>query len=195
MTDSAAIIVSQPRPPRWRRPLRRLWRGMVCALAIVGFVTLVRPSVFDLTPMISGSMSPTLQGDSHSGDWVLAEKLTYLFRNPRRWEIVEFHDQDGLKIMKRVAALPGETVAIQDHRIQVDGQFLPPPAGSAFVKYLAYGNAAGGRSHLVGDGYYVLGDDSADSQDSRFDGSVTMNRIRARAWLIVWPPSRIGWVR
>lgn len=198
MTESATRTVlpsAMRRPPRWRRMLRRGWRGVVAALAVVGFITIVRPFVFDLTPIISASMSPALQGDARRGDWILAEKLTYLLRTPRRWEVVEFYDQDGLKIMKRVAALPGESIAIQDHRIQINGQFVPPPEGAAPVKYFAYGSLAGGRSHAVEAGYFVLGDASADSQDSRYDGAVAMNRIRARAWLIVWPPSRVGWVR
>ena len=198
MTESAPISAALPLVraiSRPRRMVRRLWRLMVSLLAIVGFVTVVRPFLFDLTPMASGSMSPTLQGDTNGGDWVLAEKLSFLFRSPRRWEIVEFNDLEGIRIMKRVAALPGETIAIENRRVQINGQLIEPPVGAASVKYFPYGNLMGGKPHPAGNGYYVLGDDSADSQDSRYDGSVTANRIRARAWLIVWPPSRMGWVR
>jgi len=42
--------------------------------------------------------------------------------------------------------------------------------------------------------YHVLGDDTRDSQDSRFDGPIPTDQIKARAWLIVWPFSRIGFV-
>jgi signal peptidase I len=191
----AALTEGERVPSRRRRVLRWFWRFTVALFAIIGFVTVVRPLLFDLTPLASGSMAPTLQGDSHGGDWVLAEKVSYRFRSPRRWEVVEFNDEEGIQIMKRVVALPGETVAIQNNRLQVNGQAADPPAGTARVKYYAYGNLMGGKAHPVGDGYYVLGDDSIDSQDSRFDGSVTASRVRARAWFIVWPPSRMRWVR
>ena len=46
-----------------------------------------------------------------------------------------------------------------------------------------------------GSGYYVLGDDLKDSDDSRFNGPVPADRIMGRAWLIVWPMKRLGWVR
>ena len=45
-----------------------------------------------------------------------------------------------------------------------------------------------------GDGYFVLGDDTRDSQDSRFEGPVERRRIVGRVWLRIWPPRRIGWV-
>ncbi len=180
---------------RWWRWARRVWRAGVGVLAAIGAVTVARPWVFDLTPVASGSMAPTLQGDAKKGDWVLAEKVTYRFRAPRRWEVVEFQDEEGLQIMKRVAGLPGETVAVRGNRLEVNGRALLPPEGTARVTYYAYGNLIGGKERAVGNGYYVLGDDSIDSQDSRYEGSLARERIEARAWLIVWPPGRMGWVR
>jgi len=189
-------LTSTPHAPsRLRRVVRRAWRFAVATFACIGFIAVVHPFVFELTPLASGSMSPTLQGDRDGGDWVLAEKISYRFRNPRRWEIVEFHDADGIQIMKRVVALPGETVAVRNFHLQVNGDAIDPPTGTARVQYYPYGNLNGGRPFAAGTGYYVLGDDSIDSDDSRFEGPVELPRIRARAWLIVWPPSRMGWVR
>ncbi|HYF50500.1 MAG TPA: hypothetical protein VEJ63_13905, partial [Planctomycetota bacterium] len=54
---------------------------------------------------------------------------------------------------------------------------------------LAYENATD-----VGSGYFVLGDDSRDSQDSRFEESVDPESLCGRPWLIVWPLSRFGFV-
>ena len=52
-----------------------------------------------------------------------------------------------------------------------------------------------GRKHVsLDEGYFVLGDDSQDSHDSRYTGSVAREDIIGRAMLIVWPPDRIGWV-
>ncbi|MEI8197441.1 MAG: S26 family signal peptidase, partial [Phycisphaerae bacterium] len=63
------------------------------------------------------------------------------------------------------------------------------------LEYKAFGNLRGGATQSCGPGYFVLGDDSADSQDSRFDGPVLPARLRSRALLILWPFHRIGWVR
>jgi signal peptidase I len=167
----------------------------VYSLAVVGLVTLVRPLLFDVTPLASGSMSPTLQGDERGGDLVLAEKVSYWFREPRRWDVVEFKDSNGIQIMKRVMGMPGEYLAVKDRHVEVNGQALVTPKGVAAVRYYPYGNLIGGKAYEVKGGYYVLGDDSADSEDSRYEGPVERKQIRARAWLIVWPPSRMGWVR
>ena len=141
-------------------------------------------------------MSPTLKGDSfHNGDWILTEKLNYWLRAPRRWEVVTFRNKEGSQIMKRVIGLPGETVAIRDRRLQVDGETLIRPPTVPIVKYYAYGNLFRGKPAACGDGYYVLGDDSKDSQDSRFEGPLDPDHITGRAWLIVWPPERMGWVK
>jgi len=58
-----------------------------------------------------------------------------------------------------------------------------------------YGNLTEGKPVPCGDGYYVLGDDLKDSDDSRFNGPVPPHRILGRAWLIVSPRNRFGWVR
>src|SRR5689334_21928171 len=93
MTDAppaSSASAAPPARPR-KRILRRLWRFTVTIFALIGLFSVLRPFLFDITPLASGSMSPTLQGDENGGDWVLAEKVTYWFRDPRRWEVVEFH--------------------------------------------------------------------------------------------------------
>jgi signal peptidase I len=199
MIEAAAAPTTIPRAatpgrrPFLRGMLRRAWRFTIGFLAIIGLVTVLRPFLFDLTPLVSGSMSPTLMGDKFSGDWVLAEKVSYYFRKPRRGEVIEFRGDDGLKIMKRVMAFPGETIAVEKNRVKVNGTDIEPPPGAAHVKYYGYGNL--NRPYSVPYGYYVLGDDSADSEDSRYEGPVREEQVRGRAWLIVWPLGRFGWVR
>jgi signal peptidase I len=190
---------ASPIRPRLQRLLGRARRTVVTILAIVGFITLARPFTFDLTPMYSPSMAPTLTGDGPGagGDWILAEKISYYFRRPRRFEIVEFTNGEGLQLMKRVVAVPGETISIKNHALQLDGRPIDPPATASGVPvhYYSYGNLGGGKGYTVDSGLYVLGDNSADSDDSRFNGPVPLSDIKARAWIILWPPSRFGWVR
>ena len=146
--------------------------------------------------MTSGSMSPTLKGTSYeNGDRIVLEKVTGWFRSPKRWEIHFFYNDEGIPVTKRIVGLPGETISVKHERIYINGQEILLPPGLRHLKYLAEGNLAAGREVNCGKGFYVLGDDSGDSYDSRFTGPVTPERFRGRVWCIVWPKSRMGFVQ
>lgn len=170
-------------------------RAVEHALAVVGGGFILYHLFFDLSVMTSPSMAPTLQGSSlTNGDWILSERLTLLFRDLQRWEIVTFENEEGLRIMKRVVGLPHESVSLEQNRIHINGEPQPRPAHLRAVRYYPFGNLSTRRSVACGEGYYVLGDNSRDSQDSRFEGPVAPKQIRGRACCILWPPSRITWL-
>lgn len=179
--------------PRLR--LREVLRVVEHFLAAAGLVLILYHLGFDLSVMTSPSMAPTLQGTCFAnGDWVLTEKVSYWFRQPRRWEVVTLRNGDGVQIMKRVVGLPREGVSMRKGEIQIDGHPLTRPGSLAGLKYYSYGNIAGDRVVNCGHGYYLLGDDSKDSQDSRYEGPYAPEQLRGRAWFILWPLARIGWV-
>ena len=180
---------------RLGRAARRLPRLIEHGFALVGAALLLYFLAFDLSVMVSPSMSPTLQGHgAEDGDWVLTEKLAYRVRRPRRWEVVTFLADRHEQRMKRVVGLPGETVGLAQGEVVISGAAVPRPDSLKPIKYYAYGQFARGRTADCGDGYFVLGDDSKDSLDSRFEGPVDRDAIVGRAWLVVWPPKRIGFV-
>jgi signal peptidase I len=80
-------------------------------------------------------------------------------------------------------------------QLHIDGRQIAMPEHLSFLRHLPAGNLVKGRAFPVGEGWYVLGDQVRDSLDSRFEGPVTKERIVGRAWLRVWPPSRIGVIR
>ena len=183
-----------PRQTGWRWFLRLLEHS----LAVVGLLAFVYHGGFHLSAVSSHSMAPTLRGESLlQGDVVLSERVSYRFRRPRRWELIMFREEEFyLQVMKRVVGLPGESVRLDDktQTIFINGIPAPRPAPLHGIHYLAYGNLTGGKSANSSDGYYVLGDFSMDSQDSRWTGPVKPSQIMARPWMIVWPPSRIRFV-
>jgi signal peptidase I len=180
---------------RLAKAAKRLPRLIEHGFALVGAVLLLYMLAFDLSVMVSPSMSPTLRGEGLAdGDWVLTEKLAYRVRRPRRWEVVTFFTREHQQRMKRVVGLPGETVALVDEELVIDGTAVPRPACLASLKYYAWGHLSRRRTVACGDGYFVLGDDSKDSQDSRYEGPLDRSAIVGRAWLVVWPPKRIGFV-
>lgn len=177
---------------RWtRRFVRLLERG----LAVFGLVVILYWCLFDVSCVISGSMAPTLQGtNADNGDWVLTEKVTRWWRSPRRWEVVEFTNEEDLQVMKRVVGLPGETISIRGKEILIDDRPVDRPASLRGLTYYAYGNLGDGRAVKCGSGFFLLGDDSRDSQDSRFEGPIPPSHIHGRAWLILSPSHRMGFV-
>lgn len=185
------------------RPHARRRRGFVRgaarlawnALAAFGLLTVIYLSGFELSIVSSGSMAPTLQGEGGPGsDWVLYERISYRLRAPRRWEVAQYETEDHLTIAKRVVGLPGECVAIVENQAVIDGTRATPPPALAFLHYYPEARASNSRAMPCGAGYLMLGDDSLDSYDSRYEGPVAPGAIRARAWLIVWPPRRMGFV-
>jgi len=179
-------------PRRIRAVVRWIERGLALFGGLVAFYWLT----MDVAVVVSPSMSPTLQGTSvDDGDRVITEKVSRWYRKPRRWEVITFVNDAGEKRMKRVAGLPGENVQMLVHgELLIDGQRIECPP-SLDTKYLQYGNLLDGNPVPCGSGYYVLGDDLKDSDDSRFNGPVPARRIIGRAWLITWPWKRSGWVR
>jgi signal peptidase I len=83
----------------------------------------------------------------------------------------------------------------ENGELAVDGHPTRRPPTLASIEYLRYGNLAEGKAVSCGDGYFVLGDDSRDSDDSRFLGPVAPSEIVARPWIIVAPAGRRGWVQ
>lgn len=177
-----------------RRAVRWLLRQTERVLAGFGLAALVYWTCLDYSYIVSPSMSPTLKGtNGRNGDQVLTERVSYRFRQPRRWEVVTIRRADGSQIMKRVVGLPGERIKmLRGGRILIDGEEVHRPANLDFLGYFPYGNLAGDQAVECGDGFYVLGDYSRDSDDSRFNGPVPPQHIIGRAWLIIGPSGRRG---
>ena len=176
---------------------RRILRSLERALAIVGAVAVVYHTMFHISVVVSESMAPTLRGNSQTGDYVLTDKITYRLRSPRRWEVIMFPEPDlQVQVMKRVVGLPGETVRLNQttQTVYVNGAPIARPNSLAAIKYYEYGNLAKGESAAAGSGYYVLGDFSSDSQDSRWVGPVAPREIQGRPGMIVCPPSHVRFV-
>lgn len=145
------------------------------------------------------SMEPTMM----SGEYVLTDKVSYQTGMPRRGDVVVFHAPEaagcaagtGCDFIKRVMALPGDTIMIKDESIYVNGEqvqepYLPPdfttPAG-AFTR--------GEREILLGeDEYFMVGDNRSYSSDSRAWGPVSKSAIVGRAFFRYWPLEDAGFI-
>ncbi len=177
--------------------VRWVLRKVERSLALIGLACLIYLSGFHYSCVVSESMRPALQGTNVSnGDRVLTEKVSYRFREPRRWEVLTIRrESDGLEVMKRVVGLPGEKLQVlRDGQLVINGTEVDPPQSLSYLKYLPVANIHGDKVFDCQDGYYVLGDESMDSDDSRFNGTVSRAEIIGRTWLIVGPAERRGLV-
>lgn len=132
----------------------------------------------------SSSMVSTL----NIGDRVLVNKLSYKVHDVHRGDILVFERPEGeadsgiTDLIKRVIALPGETVEAQNGQILIDGEPLDEP-------YLDEGVTTGDFDPVtVPEGhYFMMGDNRGDSRDSRFFGPIAEETIVGRAFFRVWP--------
>ena len=129
-------------------------------------------------------MEPNL----HTGERLLGNKFIYHFEKPGRGDVVVFkYPADPRKVfIKRIVALPGETVEIHSGKVFVNKR----PISEQYVKALAHGSFP---AEKVASGHvFVLGDNRDESNDSRFWGELPINNIQARAWLRYWPITKIA---
>ncbi len=147
-----------------------------------------------------------------TGDHLLVEKVSYLFRGPRRGELVVFRtdgllgNEPGSYHVFRVAGLPGERVRIEPPWLLVnDARVVEPPifniiAGreqgyDGFLSSGSRGTSMEGPSHevVLGDEeYFVLGDNSRNVYDSRYFGPVPRENIVGRVTRVYWPLNRVN---
>ncbi len=135
------------------------------------------------------SMQPTLA----PGERVLFDRLAYRRGSPRRDDVVlaSHPEKPRTRIVKRVAALPGDRVAIDGERCWVNGT----PWGETGDAGPAEPPASVRTWTLADDEWLLLGDAPYASTDSRDFGPVSRDTIHARAWLVYWPPGRVRLVR
>ena len=145
------------------------------------------------TTVSGSSMTPGLA----SNDVVLLDKLCYTFSEPERLDVVSFSvvkDGQRSNYVKRIIGLPGETVQIKDGLVLING-VCPDPDNALYV--CAVSGRASEPITLGADEYFVLGDNRAGSEDSRFAnmGNVSFAQIEGRLWWIFSPFLRMGAVK
>jgi len=179
--------LSNPTSGLARTLLSSLW-DIASTVLLALLITLVVNSFVARAWVVDG---PSMQPNLYYGQRVMIEKITYrLFHGPRRGDVVVVDVADSTEpLIKRVVALPGETIEIRGGQVIIDGELLEEP----WVEY------AGGRDlppttvpplHV-----FILGDNRPNSRDSRAFGPVHVDQIDGRALFIYWPLEQIKSLR
>jgi len=167
-----------------------LFKIILYIVIICGLTYLVLHYVAQRTIVEGSSMETTLTNH----DNLVVDKLTYRFKNPKRFDIIVFPYQHGKKVyyIKRIIGLPGETVKIDaTGNIYINDKELEESYGMEVMK--DPGIAANGVT-LGKNEYFVLGDNRNDSTDSRSDkvGVVKKEDIIGKAVFRIYPLNKIG---
>lgn len=161
-------------------------------LTIVAAIIMVSFFGFRVS-VIGPSMSPTLE----NGEKVLVNRFVYKLFDPKQNDLIVFQPNGNEKshyYVKRVIALPGDTVQIKDGKVYVNGEPLAEGADAEKIE-----NAMMAENEIIvgEDEYFVLGDNRNNSEDSRYAsiGNVKKDHITGEAWMVVYPFDRIGMLK
>jgi signal peptidase I len=194
--------------------------GILIVVAVV-IAIVIKTFLFQAFYIPSASMEPTLK----VGDRVLVNKLSYDLHDLHRGDIVvfaaepnkEWHRTGIDDLVKRVIALPGETVTQCDtNRVCIDNRvldesYLPKGTTTSIPNTLPYITNSSGKKVLVCDDVgpkgspeggckvpagkvFVMGDNRGNSSDARVNGPIKESSIVGRVFVRIWPPGRIGFM-
>ncbi len=159
---------------------------LIILLAAFAFVFgFIRPFVLEAFQVPSESMVPTFE----VGDRFLANKFVYRFWEPSVGDVVVFRSVEGgdEDLVKRIVALPGDEVTVENGVLSVNGEVRNEP----FVNAGLPDRGAYGPARVPEGEVFVMGDNRANSRDSRFFGPVPIENIEGEAFASFWPLSRI----
>jgi len=200
-------------------------RGFIAFLICFGFFRL---AIADWNPIPSGSMRPTLL----EGDVVLVNRVAYDFKlplsdtalvqiaDPQRGDVITFiSPKDGVRLIKRLVAVPGDVVEMRNEALYINGQAAEYGGPSMVTEPLGKGvttsalqvqeRIAGsertvqflpeiaamrnfGPTVIPPDQYFFLGDNRDNSGDSRYIGLVPRHLLIGRAHHVVLSANIIG---
>jgi signal peptidase I len=198
------------------RNLPRGWRitidWIVTIVGAIAIVLAIKAWVVNPYRIPSSSMEPTLHCarpgsgcEARFSDRVLANRLIYHFRDPKRKEIVVFHTPPLAKRMcgaggtfvKRVIGLPGDVWEERSGFVYINGKklnepYIHPDRRDSQTLKMADISPKGTLERIPKKEYLMMGDNRTSSCDSRVWGLVPRKNLIGEVFATYWPPSRIS---
>ena len=163
------------------------WKELL-KLVLLAVVVVVPFRLYIAQPFIvdGASMEPTF----HTGNYLIVDEITYQFREPERGSVLVFrYPKDPKKhFIKRIIGLPGEMVSIKDGVVTITSS--EHPSGLVLDEPYVELEKKETLSYTLGIGeYFVMGDNRAQSADSRIWGAVPEKNIIGRPIIELFPPA------
>jgi signal peptidase I len=174
----------------WKSELLHWVKWLVIFIVLFGGI---RFFLFAMYIVNGESMNPTLQDRER----VIVNKIVYRMRPPERGEIIVFQATESEQYIKRVMALPGETIEVIGDVVYINGKehkepYLKEVLNETHKQEELY-NDKDISPYTVSEGHvFVMGDNRSHSTDSRDIGEVSVDDIVGRADIGLWPISKIG---
>jgi len=183
-----------------RSQMRAVWEWIFVVVVAIGAALLIRLFLFQQYYIDGPSMQTTLMPQ----DRVLVNKMSYKLHDIHRGDVIVFdrvtnqvqHDD----LIKRVLGLPGETLEIRScivyiDGVQVDEPYLNPEQTSQIEPSARCGSHTDmAPIEVPEDMVFVMGDNRVQSLDSRVFGPIDTDKVRGRAFVVIWPASAWAWL-
>ena len=201
-TDDAATgeAVRSDLSQKQRSQMRAIWEWVFVVVVAISAAMLIRVFLFQQYYIDGPSMQTTLMPE----DRVLVNKMSYKLHDIHRGDVIVFdrvtnevqHDD----LIKRVLGLPGETLEIRScivyiDGVQVDEPYLNPEQTSQVEPSARCGSHTDMAPIVVPEEMvFVMGDNRVQSFDSRDFGPIDSDKVRGRAFVVIWPASAWAWL-
>lgn len=154
-------------------------REIVETLLLAGFIWLA----FNVTTARFVVEGQSMEPNVHTGEFILVTKTSYWFSEPGRGDIIVFRFPNNPKedFIKRIVGLPGDNIELQNGQFLINGEPLEELFGTIPT-------TSSGMWSMGQEEYFVVGDNRANSSDSRSWGPLGRQAVIGKAWLIYWPP-------
>lgn len=174
------------------KPARNeFWEWTKALLIAIALAVIIRTFLFAPFLVDGQSMVPNLADNER----LIVNKFIYFMREPERGEILVFHATPEKDYIKRVVALPGETVEVKDDKLYINGEEQNEPYLQEIkttyhedgIQYTTdFGPVEVPEGHL-----FVMGDNRPNSEDSRELGPIPIETVVGRAEFVFWPLTEV----
>lgn len=191
------IVKEQTEDTEQPKGKNELWEWIKALLVALIVVLVIRSFIFTPTIVSGPSMLPNFE----NGERLIVNKFIYYFKEPERGEVIVFHAPEAKDYIKRVIALPGDTIKVIGDDVYVNGDLIDEPylteaieaanrSGRSYNRYNFKITAEGIEAATVPeDALFVMGDNRSHSKDSRDDsvGFVPIDEVVGRVDVVFWP--------
>ncbi len=167
--------------------MRAFFRDILLIVVSAVVISLLMQTTVQKSSVIGYSMEPGLQDEQQ----LLVNKVVYYFHEPERGDVIILHppppySPKATPFIKRIIALPGDTVEVKNGAVYVNGSELDEP----YIKEPPSYNFQ--QKKIPENEYFVLGDNRNNASDSHNGWTVPRQNIIGKAWLSIWPPGEWG---
>lgn len=173
-----------------KKVLAVIWETVKIVVISLAIIIPIRYYLIQPFFVRGASMEPSFD----NGEYLIVNEIGYRLGDPQRQDVIVFkYPKDPSQYyIKRIIALPGETIEIRDGQVLIYNQEFPYGTAIDESDYLGENHTTRGnlKVELATDEYFVMGDNRGASSDSRRWGILERKYIVGRVWLRAWPVAR-----